>query len=47
MGERFMAEYLENHGVEFQEQAAVKELPLQHFDFAILKNGEVIGYIEV
>lgn len=47
-GEVFIAKYLMDKGVPFEEQVAVKELPLQRFDFGIYdKNKLLIGFIEV
>lgn len=47
-GEIFIAEYLTTKKVHFEEQIAVAELPLQHFDFGIYnENQELLGFIEV
>lgn len=47
-GEVFIVRYLMDKGIQFKEQVAVKELPLQHFDFGIYdENQRLIGFIEV
>lgn len=47
-GERFVASYLAERNVIFQEQVSVKDLPLQHFDFGIFdQEKKLLGYIEV
>lgn len=48
IGERAMAQLLQEKGLPYITQAQVKELPLQKFDFAILdSNNQVKCYIEV
>lgn len=47
-GERYIAKYLQERNIKFQEQYSVKELPLQRFDFAILdENNNPTAFIEV
>lgn len=46
-GEKFVANLLESHKIEFQEQVSVPELPKQHFDFGVYKQGKICYFIEV
>ena len=47
-GESFIANYLSERKINYKEQVAVPELPLQHFDFGIYnENNEILCYIEV
>ena len=47
-GEKQMIKILEDNGINFREQVAVKELPLQHFDFGVYDEQDNLQYfIEV
>jgi hypothetical protein len=46
-GEVFIAHYLEEKGVNFEEQVKVPELGTQKFDFGIYKDGKIECFIEV
>lgn len=47
-GEKFIANLLKQNNIIFKEQASVKKLPLQKFDFEVYNdNGQVNYYIEV
>lgn len=46
-GEKIIKSLLEQNQILFEEQVAVPELPLQHFDFAVYSEGEISYFIEV
>lgn len=48
MGEKRIANLLQKNNIKFQEQFYIKELPLQHFDFAVFDSNDKLEYfIEV
>lgn len=48
MGEKRIAHLLDEHGIHYEEQYYVKDLPLQHFDFAVFDDdGDLSYFIEV
>lgn len=46
-GEKIIKSLLEKNQIAFEEQVAVPELPLQHFDFAIYSGDKISYFIEV